>query len=112
MKRLSLSRNYWLACAESYGIAHSFGLGRYMAHYIKYGEPPYELNETDPSRYGEWAHDEFVREKVREVYGWNNHVHYPNENAPAARPVKTDPLRVGERKIYPFDASGMSPISR
>ena len=48
-------KNYWLACAESYGIAHSGGLGKYLAHYIKYGEPPYELNETDPCRYGEWA---------------------------------------------------------
>jgi dimethylglycine dehydrogenase len=83
-------KNYWLACAESYGIAHSVGLGRYMAHYIAHGEPPYELNETDPSRFGDWAHDAFVRDKVTEVYGWNNHVHYPNENAPAARPVRQD----------------------
>lgn len=25
---------------------------------------------------------------MKETYGWNNHVHYPNENAPAARPHK------------------------
>ena len=41
---------FWHACAESYGIAHSQGLGRYLAEWITNGAPPYELNETDPSR--------------------------------------------------------------
>jgi dimethylglycine dehydrogenase len=80
-------KNYWLACAESYGIAHSGGLGKYVAEWIVNGEPAYELNETDPCRYGYWAHQDFVADKVTETYGWNNHVHFPNENGPTARPV-------------------------
>ena len=34
--------NFWLVCAESYGIAHSAGLSRYLAEWIVTGEPPYE----------------------------------------------------------------------
>lgn len=83
--------NFWQACAESYGIAHSAGLGRYMAEWIDCGEPPYELKEADPARYGPWATKSFVVEKVAETYGMNNHVHCPNDNLPAARPVHPVP---------------------
>jgi len=83
--------NFWMACAESYGIAHSAGLGRYLAEWIVTGEPPYELREADPARYGSWATTEWVAEKVKETYGLNNHVHYPNENLMHARPVQPMP---------------------
>jgi len=79
--------NYWHACAESYGIAHGAGLGRYLVHWMQHGEPPYELTEADPARYGAWATPKFVGEKVKESYGWNNHVAHFNENRPRARPV-------------------------
>jgi len=79
--------NYWHACAESYGIAHAQGLARYIVHWMQNGEPPYELTEADPARYGKWATPEFVGEKVKEAYGWNNFIAYSNENRPRARPV-------------------------
>lgn len=79
--------NYWMACAESYGIAHSAGLGRYITDWIADGEPPYELNEADPGRYGPWATRAWVGEKVKEAYGWNNVIGYPNNDMPRARPV-------------------------
>jgi dimethylglycine dehydrogenase len=79
--------NYWHACAESYGIAHGAGLGRYIVHWMQNGEPPYELIESDPARYGKWATPEWVGEKVKEAYGWNNNIAYSNENRPRARPV-------------------------
>ncbi|CAE8642933.1 unnamed protein product [Polarella glacialis] len=89
--------NYWLACAESYGIAHSVGLSSYLAEWITTGEPPYELKEADPARYGVWATKDWVSVKVREAYGLNNHPHFPNENLLAARPVllETKPLNSG-----------------
>eukprot|EP00928_Gymnodinium_smaydae_P010949 TRINITY_DN14117_c0_g3_i3.p1 TRINITY_DN14117_c0_g3~~TRINITY_DN14117_c0_g3_i3.p1 ORF type:complete len:906 (-),score=159.14 TRINITY_DN14117_c0_g3_i3:330-2999(-) len=80
--------NYWHACAESYGIAHGAGLGRYIVHWMQHGEPPYELSEADPARYGNWATPSFVGDKVKEAYGWNNSIAYFNENRPAARPVQ------------------------
>lgn len=79
--------NFWQACAESYGIAHGAGLGRYLVHWMQEGEPPYELTETDPARYGAWATTDWVGEKVKEAYGWNNFTAYFNENRPRARPV-------------------------
>jgi len=79
--------NYWNACAESYGIAHGAGLGRYLVHWMVHGEPPYELMEADPARYGAWATKEWVQDKVKEAYGWNNFTAYFNENRPRARPV-------------------------
>jgi len=79
--------NYWHACAESYGIAHAAGLSRYLVHWMQHGEPPYELTEADPARYGRWATPAWVGEKVKEAYGWNNTIAYFNENRPRARPV-------------------------
>lgn len=79
--------NYWHACAESYGIAHAGGLSRYLVHWMLHGEPPYELTETDPTRYGNWATQEWVDDKVKEAYGWNNVTAYFNENRYRARPV-------------------------
>merc|ERR1719253_2083383 len=81
----SATKGFWQACAESYGIAHSCGLGRYLAHWIAEGAPPYELKETDPLRFGPWATPEWVSDKVKETYAWNNHVHFPNENGPGGR---------------------------
>lgn len=80
--------NFWQACAESYGIAHAPGLARYIVHWMQHGEPPYELSEADPARYGPWATREWVSEKVKESYGWNNTIAYFNENRPRARPVQ------------------------
>jgi len=79
--------NYWHACAESYGIAHAPGLSRFLVHWMLNGEPPYELTESDPARFGAWATPAWVGEKVKEAYGWNNFIVYPNENRPRARPV-------------------------
>lgn len=86
-----MAPNFWMACAESYGIAHSAGLGRYLAEWIASGEPPYELKEADPARYGPWATKDWVAEKVKETYGMNNHPHFPNENVFTARPVTPIP---------------------
>jgi len=88
--------NYWHACAESYGIAHAQGLGRYIVHWMQHGEPPYELNEADPARYGAWATPEWVGEKVKESYGWNNTTAYFNENRTRARPVVNEDRPQGD----------------
>ena len=39
----------------------------------------------NPGRYGAWATKDWVATKVRETYGMNNHVHFPNENLLAGR---------------------------
>jgi len=63
-----------------------------LSDWIRDGEPPYELTEIDPTRYGEWTTKQFVIDKVRETYGFNNLIVYPYEERFAARPVKKNPL--------------------
>lgn len=48
-------RNFWCANGFSYGIIHSGGIGKYLSDWIVNGEPPYDLTEFDPARYGDWT---------------------------------------------------------
>jgi len=84
--------NYWAACGMSYGIAQSAGLADYLTDWIITGEPPYELFEADPTRFGSWAGKNFSDQKVRETYGLNNSVVFPNEERMAGRPIRTNAL--------------------
>lgn len=84
--------NYWLATGSGYGIIHSGGYGKYLAHWILHGEPPFELSETDPGRYGKWTTKDYVHEKSRETYGFNNIIVYPKEERPYGRRMRINPL--------------------
>ena len=81
-------KNYWVACGFSYGIIHAGGAGRYLARWILDGEPPYDLNETDPGRYGSWTNDAYTFAKARESYGFNTVIVYPKEERWAGRPAR------------------------
>lgn len=61
---------------------------KYMIDWMLNGEPPYELTEFDTARYGEWATPEYTAAKVRESYGWNNVVVYPDLERTAGRPCR------------------------
>ncbi|EQC30845.1 dimethylglycine dehydrogenase [Saprolegnia diclina VS20] len=69
--------NIFVANGMSYGIAHGGGCGDYVARWILDGEPPYDLTEIDPSRYGTWTTPAYVAEKARESYGDNNLITHP-----------------------------------
>lgn len=56
------------------------------------GEPPFDLNELDPGRYGKWTSKEYVLSKCRESYGFNNLQGYPKEERYAGRPMRMSPL--------------------
>lgn len=49
-------------------------------------------------RYGAWATKDWVATKVRETYGMNNHVHFPNENLLAGR---QGPLTQTTQTVHP-----------
>lgn len=55
-----------------YGIIHAGGIGKYLSDWILNGEPPFDLIELDPNRYGKWTTTEFTAAKARESYGFNN----------------------------------------
>lgn len=79
--------NMWMAVGFGYGIIHSGGAGKYLADWIVKGEPPYDLNETDPNRFGKWTTSNYVMAKARETYGMNNNYTYPKEERWAGRPT-------------------------
>lgn len=84
--------NYWLATGSGYGIIHSGGFGKYLAHWMLHGEPPHELIDTDPGRYGKWTTKDYAHAKVRETYGFNNIVVYPKEERPFGRKMRINPI--------------------
>lgn len=55
-----------------YGVIHAGGIGKFLSHWIMHGEPPYDLIECDPNRYGKWTDVPFMCAKARESYGFNN----------------------------------------
>ncbi|XP_066273140.1 dimethylglycine dehydrogenase, mitochondrial-like [Branchiostoma lanceolatum] len=82
------AQNYWMAAGFGYGVIHSGGAGKYLTDWILNGEPPYDLIELDPNRYGEtWCDRQYVATKARESYGYNNVVGYPKEERFAGRPT-------------------------
>ncbi|XP_048021396.1 dimethylglycine dehydrogenase, mitochondrial [Megalobrama amblycephala] len=81
------ARNYWTAIGFGYGIIHSGGVGKFLSDWIMSGEPPYDLIECDPNRYGHWTTVPYVCAKARESYGFNNVVGFPKEERFAGRPT-------------------------
>ncbi|XP_034403046.1 dimethylglycine dehydrogenase, mitochondrial [Cyclopterus lumpus] len=80
-------RNYWTAIGFGYGVIHAGGIGKFLSDWIRNGEPPYDLIECDPNRYGKWSDVSFLCAKARESYGFNNVVGYPKEERFAGRPT-------------------------
>ncbi|GFY55196.1 dimethylglycine dehydrogenase, mitochondrial, partial [Trichonephila inaurata madagascariensis] len=72
--------NMWMAVGFGYGIIHSGGAGKYLADWIMKGEPPFDLIEADPNRFGKWATKQYVFDKAAETYGMNNTYTYPKSN--------------------------------
>uniref|UniRef100_T1J2V2 Dimethylglycine dehydrogenase n=1 Tax=Strigamia maritima TaxID=126957 RepID=T1J2V2_STRMM len=80
--------NYWTSIGFGYGIIQSGGIGKYLSDWIVDGEPPFDLIEVDPNRYGKWTTKQYTFYKARESYGMNNAVGYPKEERFAGRPTK------------------------
>ena len=75
-------------CACVCACVCAWSRSKYMIDWMLHGEPPYELTEFDTARYGEWATPEYTAAKVRESYGWNNVVVYPDLERTAGRPCR------------------------
>ncbi|KAK0140890.1 Dimethylglycine dehydrogenase, mitochondrial [Merluccius polli] len=81
------AHNYWTAIGFGYGVIHAGGIGKFLSDWIISGEPPYDLIECDPNRYGKWTDVPYMCIKARESYGYNNVVGYPKEERFAGRPT-------------------------
>ncbi|CAH2297270.1 dimethylglycine dehydrogenase, mitochondrial [Pelobates cultripes] len=81
-------QNYWVAIGFGYGIVHAGGIGKFLSDWIMGGEPPFDLIELDPNRYGKWTTTHYTALKARESYGFNNIVGYPKEERFGGRPTE------------------------
>ena len=82
-----------LAGFSIFGIVYGGGAGRYAAEWILDGQSSDDMWELDVRRFGEYARTtQYVASRACEVYEREYAIHYPEEELPAGRPLKTDPL--------------------
>ncbi len=84
-------KGFWLNEGHSFGITAAGGAGWQLAEWIVDGEPTIDMMGVDPRRYGPYATEGYLIEKNEEAYANVFTLHYPDEERPAARPLKTTP---------------------
>ncbi|HEX2138273.1 MAG TPA: FAD-dependent oxidoreductase [Woeseiaceae bacterium] len=84
-------RNFWLNEGHSFGITAAGGAGWQLAEWIVEGEPTIDMLGVDPRRFGDYATKEYLKAKNEEAYSMVFTIHYPDEERPAGRPLRTAP---------------------
>jgi dimethylglycine dehydrogenase len=84
-------RNMWLAEGFSFGITAAGGIGHYLAQMMTAGEAEIDMASLDPKRFGNWVTTEYASRKNEECYDHVFILHHPDEERPAARPLRTSP---------------------
>ncbi len=74
------------------GFSQGGGVGLALSNWIIDGDPGFDIWAMDVSRYGSWANMSYTSKKVIENYGRRFRITFPNEELPAARPLRTSPL--------------------
>ena len=83
--------NFWLNEGHSFGITAAGGAGFQLAEWIVEGEPTIDMMGVDPRRFGDYATQSYLVKKNEEAYANVFTIHYPDEERPAARPLRTAP---------------------
>lgn len=82
-----------LAGFSIFGIVFSGGAGKYAAEWILDGQPGDSMWDVDVRRFGPYASGvAYTEARAKESYEREYAVHFPHEELPAGRPLKTDPL--------------------
>ena len=85
--------NLFVACGFTSGIAASGGAGRALAGWILEGDPGLDLWAFDVRRFGPMhANSRFLRDRSIEAYSRYYSLHFPDEEAEAARGVRRSAL--------------------
>jgi dimethylglycine dehydrogenase len=84
--------NYWVACGVMAGFSQGGGVGLALSNWIVDGDPGFDIWAMDVARYGSWANMSYTSKKVIENYGRRFRITFPNEELPAARPLRTSAL--------------------
>ncbi len=83
--------NFWLNEGHSFGITAAGGAGWQLAEWIVDGEPTIDMLGVEPRRFGDYATKRYLVEKNEEAYSHVFVIHYPDEERPAGRPLRTAP---------------------
>ena len=83
--------HFWLNEGHSWGITAAGGAGWQLAEWIVDGEPGLDMMDLDPRRFGPYAGLGYLKEKSKEAYVNAFSIHYPDEERPAARPLRCAP---------------------
>jgi dimethylglycine dehydrogenase len=85
-------RNFWVACGVMAGFSQGGGVGLALSRWMVDGDPGADVWAMDVARYGDWATLAYTNAKVRENYSRRFSIRFPNEELPAARPLRTTPV--------------------
>ncbi|MGX9354275.1 GcvT family protein [Roseobacteraceae bacterium S113] len=85
-------RGYWSACGVMAGFSQGGGVGLMLAQWMVEGECERDVTAMDVARFGRWITPGYTLPKVIENYQTRFSVAYPNEELPAARPLRTTPM--------------------
>ena len=84
-------RGYWVACGVMAGLSQGGGVGLALANWMVHGDPGFDVWAMDVARFGDWTTPAYTQAKVRENYSRRFSILFPNEELPAARPLRTTP---------------------
>ena len=84
--------NYWVACAVMAGFSQGGGIGLVLSRWMAEGDPGQDIISMDVARFGAFATPKYTSIKVPENYSRRFRLAYPNEELPAARPVRRSPI--------------------
>lgn len=85
-------RNYWCACGVMAGFAQGGGVGLALSQWMAHGDPGSDIFAMDVARFGAFATPKYTNTKVQENYKRRFRIAYPNEELPAARPLRRTPV--------------------
>jgi len=85
-------KNFWVACGVMAGFSQGGGVGLALSRWMVDGDPGADIWGMDVARYGDWATLAYTNAKVRENYSRRFSIRFPNEELPAARPLRTTPI--------------------
>jgi dimethylglycine dehydrogenase len=84
--------NYWVACGVMAGFSQGGGVGLALSNWMVHRNPGFDVWAMDVARFGDWATMAYTNAKVRENYSRRFRIRFPNEELPAARPLRMTPV--------------------
>ena len=74
------------------GFSQGGGVGLALSNWMIHGDPGFDVWAMDVARFGDWATMAYTNAKVRENYSRRFRIRFPNEELPAARPLRMTPV--------------------